>query len=168
MSEKKEEKRILDRFLSKVDKGDEQKSILDRFRGGNGPIRDFFKQGKVTEETLDNEQQKLAKSFREGIAEAIGIPVDHVDEISIIRWILDFTRSFVKPEHLKDTIIPPERRIREFGHEIGSIVRQAIERLDEEPQPKRLIEKLTNKAAEVVEKPKVERKGDLPRDISLG
>ena len=163
--EEKKEKRLFERLLSPKKEEDEQSTIIDRLRSGNGPIRDFFKQSRITEETLSNEQQNLAKAFREGIAEAIGIPVDHISETSVIRWILEFTRSFVKPENLKDTIVPPDRRLRMFGHEIGTIVRQAIEKLDEKPKAETLIEKVTKRTTEIVEEPK-ER--DRLRDISLG
>lgn len=131
MSEKKEEK--------------EPTRFIKKFMNGEGPVRNFLKQTTgLTEDNLTNEQKKLTDAFREGIAEALGIPPEYIKEEPVMRWVLEFTRAFVKPEHLKETIIPPLRRVRLFGQEIGQIIREGIEQIDnEEPEKERLIEKIT-------------------------
>ena len=125
MGEQKEE-RIIDRITSL--------KILN----GDGPFRQFFSSQELTTETLTEEQQRLAQSFREGMAQALGVPIENIKEEPIHRWIINFTRAFVKPEFIKETIAPPPRLMKIRGQELGAIIRESIEKIkveQEKPVP---------------------------------
>ncbi|GAI25366.1 unnamed protein product, partial [marine sediment metagenome] len=76
------------------------------------------------------EQRRLAQSFKEGLAQAIGVPPEYINEEPIQKWIINFTRAFIKPEHIKETIAPPLRLMKIRGQEIGVIIRESIEKIE--------------------------------------
>lgn len=116
----KKEDRIIDRITSL--------KILEK----KGPFRQFFNSQELTSENLTDEQRRLAQSFKEGIAQAIGVPSDHIQEEPIQRWIINFTRAFVKPEFIKETIAPTTRLMKLRGQELGVIIREGIEKIEAE------------------------------------
>lgn len=122
MAEQKEE-----RFLDKIT----NLKILDN----KGPIRQFFSSQELTTENLTDEQKRLATSFREGMAQALGVPVENIKDEPVHRWIINFTRAFVKPELLKETIAPSPRLMKIRGQELGAIIRESIEKLKPEQEP---------------------------------
>lgn len=117
MVERKDE-RLLDRITSL--------KILDK----KGPLRQFFGSHELTAENLSEEQQRLAHSFREGIAQAIGVPTEYIKKEPIHKWIINFTQAFVKPEFLKETIAPSPRLMKIRGQELGTIIRESIEKIE--------------------------------------
>ncbi len=109
---------------------EQRERIIDRI--GNGKIIDKLFGQRLTADNLSDEQKKLSAAFRQGMAQALGVPVENIREDVVSNWILNFTRAFVKPEHFDQTVMPPERQIRLFGQELGGIIRQSIEKLDEQ------------------------------------
>ncbi len=74
----------------------------------------------------------MADEFRRGMASALGVPPEAIREEIVQKWIVNWTRAFVKPEYWAE-VAPTTDRIRELGRELGEIVRSALsarERLD--------------------------------------
>lgn len=117
---------------------EKRERIIDRI--GNGKIIDKIFGQRLSDENLSDEQKNLARSFREGIAESLGVPVENIKETAVMNWILGFTRAFVKPEHLDETVQPPPRMIKSFGQQLGQLVRESIEKLDKEEKIEKQID----------------------------
>ena len=133
---------------------EQRERIMDRI--GNGKIIDKLFGQRLTRDNLTDEQKKLTTAFRQGLAQALGVPVENIREDVISNWLLNFTRAFVKPEHFDQTVMPPERQIKLFGQELGGIIRQSIEKLDKTEQ---VVEKpaegaVAEKPARVIDKVK--------------
>jgi|GEM_PF-4174621 len=52
----------------------------------------------LSKENLKGEQQFIEQKFREGIARAIGVPVEHIREDITQRWAKNWMKAFIKPE----------------------------------------------------------------------
>ena len=77
--------------------------------------------------TPENKLEELARRFREGIANAIGVPPEAIREDKVRRWVENWVRAFVKPEYLPDAIRPSSHLLgTSLGSEIANIVRDAI------------------------------------------
>jgi len=97
------------------------------------PVLDFFRE-KVgfTAGTLTESQRQMAEEFRIGMASALGVPPEAIREDLVQKWIVNWTRAFVKPEYWAE-VAPTTDKIRVLGRELGEIVRgglSARERLD--------------------------------------
>jgi len=96
-------------------------------------VLDFFRQ-KVgfTAGTLTESQKQMAEEFRIGMSQALGVPPEAIREDLVTRWIVGWTKAFVKPEYWAE-VAPTTDRIRALGITMGEIVRSALsarERLD--------------------------------------
>ena len=96
-------------------------------------VLDFFRQ-KVgfTAGTLTESQKQMAEEFRIGMSQALGVPPEAIREDLVTRWIVGWTKAFVKPEYWAE-VAPTTDRIRDLGITMGEIVRSALsarERLD--------------------------------------
>ena len=101
------------------------KPVFPIFRK-RAPLLEFFRQKVgVTPETLTTSQRELAEEFRRGIAEALGVPPEAIKEEPIQRWIIAYTKAFVKPEYWAE-VAPTTGQIRELGRQIGEIVLSAL------------------------------------------
>ena len=96
-------------------------------------VLDFFRQRTgIGGGTLTESQQQMAEEFRIGMASALGIPPEAIREDLVTRWIVGWTKAFVKPEYWAE-VAPTTDRIRALGITMGEIVRSALsarERLD--------------------------------------
>jgi hypothetical protein len=134
---------------------EKRERIIDRI--GNGKIIDKIFGQRLTTENLSDEQKQLASAFRDGIAEALGVPPENIKESAVMNWILNFTRAFVKPEHFDETVQPPVRMIRSFGQQLGQLVRESIEKLDKEEKidkqvDQKPVEQKTERVVDTVKK----------------
>ena len=77
------------------------------------------------EKTVAN-QDELVLSFRKGIAEGLGLPLEVVEEQNVRLWIVTFIKSFVAPEY-QAKISPKIDEVIELGKYIGIIARSAYE-----------------------------------------
>ena len=97
------------------------------------PVLDFFRERVgVTAGALTESQRQMAEEFRRGMADALGVPPEAIREDIVQKWIVNWTRAFVKPECWAE-VAPTTDRIRELGRELGEVVRSALparERLD--------------------------------------
>jgi len=101
-------------------------------------IREFFKRRPIlskffgqragtTPETLTEAQRRLAEEFRRGIAEALGVPPEAIREEMVERWVIGFTKAFVKPEYWAQAVVTAsEWEIRRLGRDIAEIVKEAL------------------------------------------
>lgn len=53
----------------------------------------------VTPETLTPAQRELMEKFRRGIADALGVPPEAIREDVLARWVVEWSKAFVKPEY---------------------------------------------------------------------
>ena len=53
-----------------------------------------------TIESLPPELRGIAEKFRQGIADALGVPPEAIREDVVVRWVTHWTKAFVKPEYL--------------------------------------------------------------------
>jgi hypothetical protein len=81
--------------------------ILDRLRG---------QKVGVEPSGLTEAQRRLGEEFRRGIAEALGVPPEAIREEPLERWIIAWTKAFVKPEYYAQG--------RALGRELGQILRE--------------------------------------------
>jgi len=97
------------------------------------PVLDFFRQRTgIGGGTLTESQKQMAEEFRIGMSQALGVPPEAIREEIVQKWIVNWTRAFVKPEYWAE-VAPTTDRIRELGRELGEMVRgilSARERLD--------------------------------------
>jgi len=96
-------------------------------------VLDFFRQ-KVgfTAGTLTESQKQMAEEFRIGMSQALGVPPEAIREGIVQKWIVNWTRAFVKPEYWAE-VAPTTDRIRDLGRQLGEMAREALsarERLD--------------------------------------
>ena len=72
--------------------------------------------------------EDIAKEFREGIAEALGVPPEAIKEEIVAKWVKNWAKAFVKPEYRWTVGIAGQadlaRTARELGYELGRIVRR--------------------------------------------
>ena len=94
---------------------------------------DFFRErAGVTAGSLTESQRQMAEEFRRGMAGALGVPPEAIREDVVQKWIVNWTRAFVKPEYWAE-VAPTTDRIRDLGRQMGEMVRGALsarERLD--------------------------------------
>lgn len=90
------------------------------------PVLDFFRERKgFTAGTLTESQRQMAEEFRRGIATGLGVPPEAIREEPVQRWIVSYTRAFVKPEYWAE-VAPTVGVIRDLGRQIGEIIRSAL------------------------------------------
>jgi hypothetical protein len=53
---------------------------------------------------LTEAQRRLAEKFKVGIAEALGVPPEAINQEVVERWIREWTKAFVKPEFWAEAI----------------------------------------------------------------
>ena len=104
--------------------------IIDRLMDRDRPIIDRLFGQKLTPDNIPDERKLVTKSFCEGMAQSLGVPVENINEEIIMNWILNFNRLFIKPEHVDQTIAPAPRQARIFGQQLGLVIRESIEKLD--------------------------------------
>jgi len=51
--------------------------------------------------SIRGEKEVLEQKFKEGIARALGVPVEHIREDITERWVKNFMKAFIKPEFWK-------------------------------------------------------------------
>ena len=94
---------------------------------------DFFRErAGVTIGGLTESQTQMADEFRRGMASALGVPPEAIREEIVQKWLVNWTRAFVKPEYWAE-VAPTTDRIRDLGRQMGEMVRgilSARERLD--------------------------------------
>jgi len=78
------------------------------------------------DEKIVANQDELVLSFRKGIAEGLGLPLESVEEKNVRLWIVTFIKSFVAPEY-QAKISPKIDEVHELGKYIGIIARSAYE-----------------------------------------
>jgi len=76
----------------------------------------------TTPETLTEAQKRLMEEFRRGIAEALGVPPEAIKEEPLQKWIIEWTKAWVKPEYLKQIRIRAST-VYELGYHLGRILR---------------------------------------------
>ena len=90
------------------------------------PIVDFFRQRTgIGGSALTESQKQMAEEFRRGMAEALGVPPEAIREDLVQKWVVNWTRAFVKPEYWAE-VAPTTGKIRELGRNIGEIVRSGL------------------------------------------
>lgn len=53
---------------------------------------------QVVPPEVDARRKELAERFKRGIAEALGVKPEDINQEVVERWALEFARAFVKPE----------------------------------------------------------------------
>jgi len=90
------------------------------------PVIDFFREkAGFTAGTLTESQRQMAEEFRIGMASALGVPPEAIREDLVTRWIIGWTKAFVKPEYWAE-VAPTTDKIRELGRKLGEIVRGGL------------------------------------------
>ena len=85
----------------------------------------FRERAGVTVGALTETQRQMAEEFRRGMASALGVPPEAIREDIVQKWIVNWTRAFVKPEYWAE-VAPTTDRIRELGRELGEIAKSAL------------------------------------------
>ncbi|GAI46190.1 unnamed protein product, partial [marine sediment metagenome] len=86
-------------------------------------VLDFFRErAGITVGGLTESQTQMAEEFRIGMSQALGVPPEAIREEIVQKWIVNWTRAFVKPEYWAE-VAPTTDTIRALGRELGEIVR---------------------------------------------
>ena len=89
------------------------------------PIVDFIR-GKSNANQLPDTQNDLVQSFREGLAEGLGIPVEAISQEDMKNWLVQYIKAFISPEHM-DKIAPSLSEIKALGVSLGTLIRGSFE-----------------------------------------
>ena len=102
--------------------------ILENLRYGILRRRLFGQRVGIEPGKLTKAQRRLAQKFREGIAEALGVPPEAIREDVVERWIVEWTKAFVKPEywHTYGIILPNEFEVKELGRNFAYMFKQIL------------------------------------------
>ena len=73
--------------------------------------------------------KQIAEKFRQGIAEAIGVPPEYIREDVVERWVEGWIRAFVKPQFLTE-VLGSNPNPYTLGLELGRMINDAIRRRD--------------------------------------
>lgn len=96
-------------------------------------VLDFFRErAGVTVGGLTESQRQMAEEFRIGMSQALGVPQEAIREEVVQKWLVNWTRAFVKPEYWAE-VAPTTDRIRDLGRQMGEMLRgilSARERLE--------------------------------------
>lgn len=78
-----------------------RRRLLDRLLGEVRPGRALIRAQRigVRPGQLTPEQKRLAEKFRRGIADVLGIPPEAIREDVVERWVVEWSKAFVKPEY---------------------------------------------------------------------
>jgi len=69
--------------------------------------------------------EELARKFREGIAEALGVPPEYIDEEKVRKWVENWAKAWIKPEYWQEVFHSPSGwEVKQLGYELGKIVRE--------------------------------------------
>jgi len=79
----------------------------------------------VTPETLTEAQKRLMEKFRTGIAEALGVPPEAIKEEPLERWIIEWSKAWVKEEYWASAI-PSDYEVYRLGKELGTILKDSL------------------------------------------
>jgi len=76
---------------------------------------------QVAPEELTPAQKELVRKFKEGLADALGVPPEAIAEKPLEKWVLGWTKAFVKEEYLKGRAEIGY----ELGYQLGGIIKPA-------------------------------------------
>ena len=69
--------------------------------------------------------EELAQKFREGIAEALGVPPEYINEERVRKWVENWAKAWVKPEYWPEVLGSPSSwEVKQLGYELGRIVKE--------------------------------------------
>ena len=73
--------------------------------------------------------ERLANKFREGIAKAIGVPPEWINEERVRAWVENYIRAFVKPEYWHTVLgSPGEYEMELLGYELGELIKDSLKK----------------------------------------
>lgn len=93
------------------------------------PLLDLLRGQKVAVTPgveLTEAQKTLARSFKRGIASALGVPEEAIRQELVEKWIRRWTAAFVKPEYYAEAYVTLTGAEAEaLGREIAEILKEA-------------------------------------------
>jgi len=93
----------------------EKAPIVDRIREKTGR----------TNSNLVSSPSELATSFRKGLAEGLGLPLEALDIQGIQKWMVEFLKSFVTSE-MMEKVAPNVGEITNLGRDLGNMLRSSF------------------------------------------
>jgi len=100
------------------------------------PIRDFIFGKPKSGTDPEKELPELARAYRRGIAEAIGVPPEAIKEEKVKKWYRHFVKALVKPRYWQEAFSSPNKyEVRQLGRQIGKLIRDGINEGKELPKP---------------------------------
>jgi len=87
-------------------------------------MESFRSQSSAT--NLTEKQKELAEKFRQGIAEALGVPPEAIKSEPVYKWVEEWTKAFVKPEYLEQIKVRANTAY-SLGYSLGEAVRAQLE-----------------------------------------
>jgi len=67
--------------------------------------------------------KRLAEKYREGIAEAIGVPPEAIREDIVEKWVEEWTKAFVKPQFWNELFGASDHPAKEAGKQMGYLLK---------------------------------------------
>lgn len=79
-------------------------------------------------------QKRMAEEFRIGMAEALGVSPERIRNDVVSKWIINWTRAFVKPEHWVQ-----KGYMRQLGKDIVAMVGLRPQAQDASPSGEKIV-----------------------------
>jgi len=100
-----------------------------------GRFLSWLRDTATGEEYDPNHLDYLASKFREGIAKAIGVPPEWINEEKVRKWVENYVKAFVKPEYWNQVFSSPgEYEMELLGYELGELIKDSFKKkVDELP-----------------------------------
>ena len=122
---------LLRERVEKIRKRAEERPLITRVTKRIEEFRGQY--AGTTPETLTEAQKRLMEEFRRGIAEALGVPPEAIKEEPLQKWIVQWTKAWVKPEYLKQIKVRASVAYN-LGYHLGRILKSQYAELMSEPQ----------------------------------
>jgi len=107
-------------FIERLRERIEERPLLRKIRERVEEFRGQYV--GVTPEKLTEAQKRLMEEFRRGIASALGVPPEAIREDVLQKWIIEWTKAWVKPEYWRAMKVRASVAY-DLGYELGRIVK---------------------------------------------
>lgn len=78
-------------------------------------------------QNLTPQMKKVAEKFRQGIANALGVPPEEISEEKVKKWVEHWAKAFISPKYWsKYGLTAQEDVYYQMGYELGEILRDLL------------------------------------------
>ena len=87
-------------------------------------------QTQTNQEYIQNKLKALARRYRKGMADALGVPEDWIREDVVERWLTRWVQAFVRPEYWSYVLSHSMSEIDAelLGYDMGTMIKRALQK----------------------------------------